>query len=276
MKGQELKHRISGVNETVKITKAMQMISTSKMHKSQQKFDASKKYLQEVKSGIRLLMTPATSDHPYFNKHDGDKIGYIVISDDKGLCGDYNHVILDTVYKDMQSRNVVKIFTIGHMAKDFFKNKGVEVSKSYLHLMQDPMPDDARIITNDIIERFVEKKIDKIYLAFTEVNTLSDIKITIKKILPVNYVEQKTDTIILSKDNDISNMLNQYVWAEVYYALSSASLAVNYKRMISMQQSTTNGEEMIEDLVLQYNHKRQESITTELVDSSASLQGKRL
>lgn len=277
MKGQELKNRIQGVEETVKITKAMQMISASKIYKSQQKFESSKRYLQEVKKGIRLLMSPKVADHPYFDTHDGNlRIAYIVISGDKGLCGDYNHMILNGVYSDMQSRNVVEIFAIGHMTCDFFKKKGINVSKPYVHLMQNPMPDDARTITNDLIKKFVNKEIDKVYLAFTEIETLSIHKVTIKKILPVHYVEQKDEVAILGNEKDISNMLNQYIWAEIYYALTSASLAVNYKRMVSMQQSTNNGEEIIEELKLKYNHKRQEGITTELLDASTSLLGKRL
>lgn len=277
MKGQELKHRITGVQETVKITKAMQMISASKMHKSQQMFDSSKIYLDEVTDAVKLLMTSENSDHPYFKKHVGSSVTYIVIAGDKGLCGDYNHLIFDTVTKDMADKNVTKVFAVGHMANEFFKKRNVDViSNAYVHLIQDPMPDDARAVTDDLITKFVANEMDTVYLAFTEVETISSHKVVIKKILPVVYEEQKTETTTISDSEGVSNMLNQYVWAEIYYAIASASLAVNYKRMIAMQQSTTNGEEMIDELVLQYNHKRQESITTELVDSSASLQGKRL
>ena len=120
------------------------------------------------------------------------------------------------------------------------------------------------------------RAIDKVYLAYTEVESLSSHKVVIKRILPIRYVEQSEIASVITEKNVISNMLNQYVWAAIYYAIASSSLAINYKRMIAMQQSTTNGEEIIDELVLQYNHKRQESITTELVDASTSLQGKRL
>jgi len=276
MKGQDLKRRITGVQETVKITKAMQMIAASKMFKTQQRFESSRKFLLEVKKSIRLLMNPTVMNHPYFDMHVGNRIAYIVISGDKGFCGDYNQLIFDAVFKDMQARNVVKIFAVGEMAIDFFKKKGIEVSNSYIHLLQNPMPDDARAVTNDLIKRFVEEKIDKVYLVFTEIFSLSRQKVTIKKILFVHYVEQNVITPILTKDKDISALLGQYVWAEIYYALTSAALAINYKTMIAMQQATSNGEEMTEQLKLEYNHKRQENITTELVDVSTSLQGKRI
>lgn len=277
MKGQELKYRIAGVRETVKITKAMQMISTSKMYRTQQIYDTSKYYLQEVKKSIRLLMTPEVKDHPYFDTRKGDlRIAYVVISGDKGLCGDFNSLVFDAVKKDMANRNVVNIFAIGRMTVDYFKKTGQKFDKSYVYMMQSPMPEDAKVISEDLIKIFIEKQLDKVYLVFTEFETLSKQHVTIKKILPVNYVQQKTDTPVITGKEKMSRLLNQYVTAEIYYALVSSSLAYNYKSMVSMQQSTNNGEEIIEDLTKQYNHKRQESITTELLDTSTALLGRKI
>lgn len=277
MKGRELKYRINAVEETVKITRAMETIAASKLSKAQLKYESSLKYVQEVKKSIRLLMTPKVKSHPYFDQHGGNlRIVYIVIASDKGLCGDFNNAVLDAVYQHMQPRNVVNIFAVGHMAVDFFRKKGINVDHAYVHMMQNPITEDARIVTDDLIKIFTEESIDKVYLVFTELETLSNHKVTIKKILPVNYVEQETDTPVLTGSSNISNMLNHYVWAEVYYGLAASHLAYNYKTMSAMRQSTDNGEDIIEELKKEYNHKRQESITTELMDSSFSGTGKRL
>lgn len=276
MKGQELKHRITGIQETVKITKAMQMISASKMHKSQQMFDTSKKYLEKVTGATSLLMTPVYANHQFFVERKGDKAAFIVIAGEKGLCGDYNHVVLAKAYKEIQLRNVTKVFPIGYMARDYFKKRFYDISNAYIHLIQDPMPEDVRAVTDDLIAKFTAKEFDKLYVVYTDVETLAKHNVIVKKLLPIAYEKQKEETMILSDNNSISNMLNQYVWSQLYYAIASALLAINYKRMVAMQQSTTNGEEIISELILEYNHKRQESITTELVDASASLQGKRL
>ncbi len=176
----------------------------------------------------------------------------------------------------MQKRNVVNIFAIGHMAADFFKKKGISMDKSYVHMMQNPMPEDARIITDDLITIFTEKSIDKVYLVFTEFETLSNQRVTIKKILPVHYVEQEEITPVLTGEKEISLMLKQYVWSEIYYGLTSSSLAYNFKSMTAMQQSSANGEEIIEELKIKYNNTRQEGITTELLDAATSMLGKRL
>ncbi len=276
MKGQDIKRRISGVKETVKITKAMQMIAVSKIYKTQQKFENSRKFLSEVENSIRLLMTSAFYNHPYFDNRKGDRTAYIVISGDKGFCGDYNSLILDTALKDMQDKNVVKIFAVGKTASDFFKKKGMNVSSSYIHLLQNPMFFDAQIISNDMLKIFVEEKIDNLYLVFTETYSLSVQRVAVRKILPLDYVQQDNVTPILNKDKDISSLLSQYVWAKILYALNSASLAINYKTMLTMQQATSNGYDMIKQLQLDYNHKRQENITTELLDIATSQQGKRI
>ncbi len=276
MKGQELKSRIQGVQETVKITKAMQMISASKMPKAQLIFDSSRKYLEYVEKAIAPLMTPENAEHPYFQQRKGDKVAFIVIASDKGLCGDFNSIILEEAYQSIQSMNAVNIFAIGHIAKEYFRKKHLSVSNAYIHFMQDTMPEDARAIADDLIERFNQEEMDKVYIAYTQVKTLVSHKTVIKRILPVEYKESKEDISVLTSQNTVSGMLSGYIWAEIYFALASSSLAINYKRMIAMQQSTTNGEDMIDQLRLEYNHKRQEGITTELMDTVASLQGKRL
>ncbi len=276
MKGQELKRRIQGVQETVKITKATQMIAASKMPKAQQIFESSRKYLKNVAGAVKLIMRSEHATHPYFKRTDNGRAAYIVIASDKGLCGDFNHVILDAAYKSMQTVNAVKVFAIGQVTKEYFKKKNITVSNAYIHFTQTTIPEDARAITNDLIERYNKGEIDEVYLAYAEVETLAKHKSTIKRILPVSYEENTDNVAVLTPYREIANMLNQYIWAEIYFAIASSVLAINYKRMVAMRQSTTSGEEMIEKLKLQYNHKRQEGITTELMDTAASLQGRRL
>lgn len=269
MKAREIKERIASVNDTVKITKAMQMISMSKLQKSQRMFAGAGKYLAEVGEAVGMLMTEQLADHPYFDlKKRGDKAAYFVIADDKGFCADYNSMVLEGARRDMQSKNVTGVFAVGHLAEEYFKKRGVAVNTAYTHLIQDPMPEDARAVTDDLIERFLGDETDEIYLVYTEPSNLTRHDIVIKRILPVEYKPRTDGCPILTGADSVAEMLHQYVFAEIYYAIAAASLAVNYKRMTAMQQSTTNGEEIAENLTLEYNHKRQERITTELADSS--------
>lgn len=274
MKGQELKGRIAGIKETVKITKAMEMISASKLHKAQQTFDNAKRYLESVSNATNLLTATALS-HPYFVNREGNSSCFIVVAGDKGLCGDYNHLILGKALASIEQANTKSIVPIGYIARDFFKKKGYDMVRTYLHLGQDPMPYESRQLANEMIKRFESKEFDKVYIAYTDIKNLLSHSVVIEQLLPIKAnLGEKAE--ILTGEESVNTMLSHYIIAKIYYALCSSSLAINYKRMVAMQQSTTNGEEIISELVLQYNHKRQESITTELVDASASLQGKRL
>lgn len=269
MKEREIKERISSVNDTVKITKAMEMISMSKLQKSQRMFAGASKYLKDVSAAVDMLMTERFSEHPYFDiKKRGNKAAYFVIADDKGFCADYNTLVLDAARRDMESKNVTGIFAVGHMAEEYFRKIGETVNTAYTHLIQSPMPEDARAVTDDLIERFLDDETDEIYLVYTEPLSLNKHEIVIKRILPVEFKARTEAYPVLAGDDAVAEMLHQYVFAEIYYAIAAASLAVNYKRMTAMQQSTANGEEIAEKLVLEYNHKRQERITTELADSS--------
>ena len=246
------------------------------MHKVQQLFDSAKVYMEKVCESSKLVTTKTYSSHPYLAPHTGDRAAFLVIAGDKGLCGDYNHMILDKTLTKMLERNVTKVFPVGYIARDFFKKKNYDMIKTYIHLGLDPVPEDASEVSQDILNRFLSKEFDKVYIAYTDVITASNHNQVVERLLPIPITDTESKVELLTGDSSVEAMLNQYILAKIYYALTSSSFAINYKRMIAMQQSTTNGEEIISELKLQYNHKRQESITTELVDASASLQGKRL
>ncbi|HOO22519.1 MAG TPA: FoF1 ATP synthase subunit gamma [Clostridia bacterium] len=275
MKEQELKRRIAGVKETVKITKAMQMIAASKMHKAQVMYDSAKYYLEKASASAAMLRTKSLASHPYFDRRESDKAAFFVLAGDKGLCGDYNHLILEKAYEEIRLRNVTQVFPVGFMANDFFRKKGYTRVKTYLNVVQEPLIEDAKLITEDIIVRYMNGEFDKVYIAYTDIVTPSLHKTVSDKLLPMT-AEEGEDVEIISGEGSVETVLNEYLFAKIYYALASSFFAINYKRMAAMQQSTTNGEEIIEELTLKYNNQRQESITTELVDAEASLQGKRI
>ncbi len=276
MKGQELKRRILGVEETVKITKAMQMIASSKMLKSQQKFRSSKNFYQQAKELVKELVTPK-NNHKLFEKSKGEKCAFVVISGDKGFCGDYNQLVLEAAYEEIQKHNTEDVIVVGKMAIDFFKKKDIEMDRSFVHLLQNPLPFDAKRIAEDIIERLLSGKVDKVFLVFTKMIGISGQRVVTKQVLPIEFDPQENDKPILYQtDKSIESRITQLLAAKIYYALCSATLAINYKTMFAMQQATSNGEEMVEQLTKQYNRKRQEAITNELADVTTSLQGRRV
>lgn len=271
MNTQDIKHRISSVGDTVKITQAMQMISASKMHKTQMKCETSRRYLSELESALSRVPRAALEAHAYVRQNEGKKIGLIVVAGDKGLCGDYNHRVLSFADSEIARLNATQIFAVGQEARDYFRRKQVPLNSFYAHMAQEPHAFDAIAVTNDMLDLYRTGEYGAIYLIYTRVDTLSSQRPTIKRLLPIELPEAGDELPFEPKNEEaVTNFLAQYVMAQIYSALADSTLAINYKRMVSMQESTKNGNKLIEELVSEYNHKRQEGITNELMNSSAS------
>lgn len=272
MNTKDLKRRITGVKETAKITNAVYLISASKMRRAKENFFSANLFLDEVRAASKRLMSSNCAyNHPFFQQREGNRVAYVIIGGDKGLCGDYNQLIINASDASMKNKKVTNIFAVGTIIKDYYEKKGgIRVNNSYVHIFPDPMPEDARAIADDLCSDFKEKKMDKAYIIFTKADKLSQQKITIKKILPLDILDSKEEIVYLSKNNTFDKVLNQYVWARIYQAICSASYAENYKRMISMQEATSNAERIIDDLNKTYNQERQESITNALLDATTA------
>lgn len=280
MKGQELKHRINSIKETVKITKAMQLVSASKMYKAEQVHEMSREFMEGISAAVTKLVSAGSYDHSYLTGREYNRSGIIILSSDKGLCGDFNHVLMKNVEANIRNKNIGKIYTVGHMAREYFQKKGIEVDHSYGYMSQEPHTFDAEAIAEDMMKLYDSGTLDEIYIIYTSNPELSKQEVICKKLIPIeiNRDNKEHREIMIEPGNkeSLTALLSLYLMSEIYHALCDNSLAINYKRMVAMQQSTTNGEEIIEELVMEFNHKRQESITTELMDASSSEQGRKL
>ncbi|NLT18300.1 MAG: F0F1 ATP synthase subunit gamma, partial [Clostridiales bacterium] len=260
------------VRETAKITNAVYLISASKMRRAKENFLSANLFLDEVREAAKHLMSSkCATSHPFFQQREGNRVAYVIIGGDKGLCGDYNQLIINASDLSMKNKKVTNLFAVGTVIKDYYdKKEGIDVNNSYVHIFPDPIPEDARAIADDLCSDFIEQKMDKAYIIFTKADKLSQQKITIKKILPLDILDTSEEVLFLSEDNSFDNILKQYVWARIYQAICSSSYAENYKRMVSMQEATTNAGRIIDDLQKTYNQERQESITNALLDATTA------
>lgn len=268
MKGQDLKHRIKGAQETVKITKAMQLVSASKMTKAEKKLARSGEFLSSMFEVVKKL-GKVTS--PLAANKEVKKTGYIVIAGDKGLCGDYNHRILEFAEKEVLSSPGSTVYAVGQFAREYFNKLNVRVNNKFLHLMHGAISEEVRDMAYAIADDFISGEEDEVYLVFTLIKGKSPSRqIPCKvKLFPLELPEQYTEDGFLEYKNDEDGILKQYIWAYIDFALCSAECAVNYKSMTAMMSATNNGEELVEGLNKQYNHVRQEKITNELIDAAS-------
>lgn len=271
----ELKRHISGVEDTVKITRAMQMIATSKLYRAREKCENSYRYLKELRNILSAAAAhESVREHPFLREHKNGKTALFVVAGDKGLCGDFNHRILDFADKFAAEHEVSKIFALGQETREHYEKKGFPLSNFYIHMASDPHAFDAISVANDIVNMFRSGEYKEVYIVYTRTPSPSTQEPTAKRLIPIPLPEHEISTVcpVLEPNTRaaLDNFLSQYLMAEIYSALADSAMAIHFKRMTSMRQSTENGEELLAELTAQYNHERQESITNELIDASAS------
>ena len=273
----EIRHHIKVVRDTSKITKAMYLISSAKMKKAMRMHDQNQLYFTRVRSDIRFIMDNIGQSirNPYYRQH-GKKTGYVVIAGDKGLCGGYNSEVLKLARRTIQDgiHEQRCLFTIGHVASEYFMRLGMNPDVNFLHVVQDPSLQNARHITLTLCKLFRDKELDEVYVIYTVLEKVGQLKPTVLHLLPV-LKEDFHDAPILhaptspltfhpSAAEVLDAMVPHYLVGLVYSALVQSYASEHSARMSAMDAATRNADEMLGRLSLQFNHARQAIITQEI------------
>ena len=278
----EIKHRIKSVTETRHITKAMELISISKMRKAIVKYENNLTYFNLVRDTIKDIMLHSDINRKhFFRRRSGNRAAYIVIAGDKGLAGGFNSGVLNLAYSHMQAHPERYVFTIGHIAGEFFERKGQKVDLNFEHVTQSPSLHDARGIARDIIELYEQKLMDEVYVVYTKlVSTVKQVP-TVVKLLPVE-LEDLEDARV--KDDSTSRLrydpspeevlgvlVPQYVIGLIYATLVHSVASEHCARMLAMGSANKNADGMLEKLTLSYNRARQEAVTNEIIEITSGM-----
>ncbi len=282
----EIKHRIKSISDTHQITKAMELISVSKMRKAMEKQSVNAAYFNSVRYTIKDIMRHSTDiRHKYLVHRPNDRTAYIVIAGDKGLAGAFNNNVLNLAWEHMQSRPVHYVVTIGQMARAFFENKHQPVDLEFTHAVTNPTLHDARGITRDILDLYDRNLMDEVVVVFTRMHSTMVQKPEIVRLLPIVESDipsdvQSTFTGEILYDPSPKEVLNvlvpQYLVGMIYSVLIHSFASEHAARMIAMSNANKNADKMLESLNLEYNRSRQSAITTELLDlASGRFSGQR-
>jgi F-type H+-transporting ATPase subunit gamma len=279
----DIKHSIHSISETEQITRAMHLISTSKMRKAIAKFESNRIYYERVLSTIKdILLHTRDISHPYIGESDGKRAAYIVIAADKGLCGGYNHNVLELALRHMQENEERYILTVGQEARAFFDRRGYMVDVEFLHVSQNPSLYNARNITIDILELFENNIMDEVYIVYTHFISALKQEPIVQKLLPLSMsglrgVEtEATYTAELnyhpSPKEVFDTLVPQYIIGFVYGCLVQSYASEQCARMTAMESATDNAEKMIDNLTKEYNRARQQAITKEISEIMGALE----
>jgi F-type H+-transporting ATPase subunit gamma len=276
----EIRNKIGSVKSTQKITKAMEMVAASKMRRSQDAMEASRPYAETMRKVIgHVANANLEYRHPYLEEREAKRVGYIIISTDRGLCGGLNINLFKKAMLDMKSwseKNVkVEIAVIGSKATGFFNNSGAKVSAQVSGLGDKPTLEDLIGSVSVMLKKYDEGELDRLFVVYNSfVNTMVQ-EPTIDQLLPLPKSE--SDEMKLRKHSWdyiyepepkplLTTLLKRYVESQVYQGVVENLACEQAARMVAMKAATDNAGTLIDDLQLVYNKARQFAITQELTE----------
>ncbi|MBF0264466.1 MAG: F0F1 ATP synthase subunit gamma [Gammaproteobacteria bacterium] len=275
--GKEIRGKIQSIKNTQKITSAMEMVAASKMRKAQERMESSRPYAEKMNEVVTHLAHASTEyKHSYLETRDVKRVGYIVISTDRGLCGGLNVNLFKKVLQSMQSyqEKGVEIDTcvIGSKASSFFK-RFTKIVSSVTQIGDKPRLETLIGLIKTMLDAYDEGNIDKLYIVHNQFeNTMSQIPNLIQ-MLPVSLNENKKERSIKyhwdylyepDAEEVIDKLLKRYIEAMVYQGVVENIASEQAARMVAMKSATDNAGDLIGDLEMAFNKARQASITQEL------------
>lgn len=288
----EIRTRIKSVDQTLKITNAMYLISSSKMRKARQQLYGVEPYFKKIQDTIAdILHHSHELDHPFMDRRIGKtnrKIGYIVITGDKGLAGAYNHNVLKLAEEKLAQTDNAMLFLIGQVGRSYFAGKNVPIAGEFLYTAQDPTVTRARDISEEIAQLFLDGELDEVHIIFTEMVTPLVMRTATYQLLPLDinqfeYTEPEYSkgqylrrvTYVPSAHKVMDKIVPGYLKGVVFGCLVESFCSEQNARMTAMDSSTKNAREMIRTLSLEYNRARQSAITQEITEIVGGSQQKK-
>ena len=272
----EIRTQIASIKNTQKITKAMEMVAASKMRRAQDRMASSRPYAEKMQRVIaHLSHAHPEYKHPYTLGREIKRVGYIVVSSDRGLCGGLNNNLFRKLTQEIKAhRNAgveVDFCTIGNKALNFFKRFGGNVLAQVTHLGDSPHIEELIGTVKVMLDAFNDGHIDRIYIAYnTFVNTMTQAP-TVSQLVPIasekpdERLEHHWDYIYEPDSKEVlDGLLVRYVESLVYQSVVENAACEQSARMVAMKSASDNAGSLIDELQLIYNKARQAAITQEI------------
>lgn len=277
-----IKSRIRGITSTKKLTRAMEMISISKLKRAENMLDKSRPYFLKINSFLNnILSNDIKAVHPLLeDRPDKQSVALCLVTSDTGLCGSYNHALLHTVEQFLSSYNPdnVRLIALGKKGFSYFNKKGFNIPYSYIGLNGRYSAETAEKIAKVLQGIFLSKEVEEVYIAYTLIGVNHKASPVLEKLFNIGCKnEQSVDYIYEpSIARILEELLPVYVLSKIRIALLNAFTAEHKARAVAMGESTKNARELLEGLVLLRNKIRQSNITKEIIEvisSSEALKG---
>jgi F-type H+-transporting ATPase subunit gamma len=273
----EIRTKVKSIKSTQKITRAMQMVAASKMRKAQDRMQASRPYAEKMRVVIgHLAQGRLEYKHPYLLERSPRRVGLMVVSTDRGLCGGLNTNLFKATVQSMRDwhdQNIpIDICSIGKKAENFFKHLGGNIVCSVSNLGNSPSILEVIGTVKVMLDLYTQAKLDRIYLVYNNfLNTMTQ-KPKLELLLPISALETQTQTSPYAWDylyepnakELLDALLVRYIESLVYQGIVENIACEQAARMVAMKSASDNAAELIDELELIYNKARQAAITREL------------
>ncbi len=281
----EIQSRMKSIQDTMKITNAMYMISSTKLRKAKKNLEETEPYFYTLQTMVsRIVRHLPEIDNKYFDERkekpaEERTIGLVVVTADKGLAGAYNHNVLKMAEEQMQkAAGKCKLFVVGELGRQYFGHRGIEVAEQFHYTAQNPTLHRARIITETILEQFKEEQLDEVYIIYTSMLNSVTTEPKMMRLLPIvrerfitkdgKDLSMYQEPLVMNPSPKavLDNIVPDFVMGYVYGALVESFCSEQNARMMAMEAANKNASAMIHDLSIQYNRVRQAMITQEITE----------
>jgi F-type H+-transporting ATPase subunit gamma len=281
----DISRQIKSVKNTQKTTKAMKLVSSAKLRRTQQLSEQAKSYalkindiLSEIATRIANVQDEANISRAFVPNDNPKTIDIVFVTADKGLCGGFNMTTIKAVRKMIEEYSskgtTVRLRAAGRKGIDYFNFQGRELTDSIVGLTSAPTYEKASDFIADAFEEFNTGATDKVIMVYNGFLNMLTQELKIKTLLPVELnsvsVEQQSSSMLDVEPDDDEEILNEltakYVDFNMYYSLIDSLAAEHSARMQAMENATNNAKERVKDLTVEFNKARQAAITTELIE----------
>ncbi len=271
----QIRRRIRSIENTAKVTKAMEMIAASKMRRAQASVLAGRPYSEKIQQVIADLAAQPSEDgtsQPLLESRPIQRVGLVHITPDRGLCGGLHSNLNRRVSQFIVEHQVpATVVAVGRKGRDFMVRYGQDVKAVFINLGDRPALADTIAISSMVIDQYTTGEVDEVHLSYVEFVSTTVQRPVVKRLLPIVPAEltayERVGYIYEPSDQEVlGSLLPRFVEMEIYHALLELIASEQSARMVAMRNATENAGEMVEDLTLLANKVRQESITNELLD----------
>ncbi len=270
-----IRRRIHSIQNTAKITKAMEMVAASKMRRAQERALMSRPYAEKMNDVLAHLAAQPQSEgglHPLLVRRPVNKMAIIHMTSDRGLCGGLNTNVNRLSGNYILTQDVAAtLVTVGKKGRDFMSRAGREIRAEFTGISDRPAVNDILPIAHIVIEDYTSGLVDRVFVAYPQFRSTAVQQPVLDELLPIEPAKIETASTVeyIYEPNAatvLSDLLPRYVEMQLYHALLETIASEQSARMVAMRNATENANEMIQDLTLAYNKARQEMITSELLD----------